>query len=165
LNAVPSCKGSPAIKERKSCSYRNYPFTIILKHRIGGELQPVEIKFDPGSRTTGIALVGHFKRGSEVLWAGNLNHKGFLISSRLESRRSVRRSRRNRKTRYRPARFDNRRRKEGWLPPSLRSRVLNVKNWRALLLWFLPITLRAVETVRFYTQKLQNAEIKGIEYQ
>ncbi|HDN27548.1 MAG TPA: HNH endonuclease, partial [Thioploca sp.] len=49
--------------------------------------------------------------------------------------------------------------------PSLRSRVLNVKNWRALLLWFLPITLRAVETVRFYTQKLQNAEIKGIEYQ
>jgi hypothetical protein len=51
------------LKKGKAAVLRRYPFTIILKHRVGGDLQPVEIKFDPGSRTTGIALVGHFDRG------------------------------------------------------------------------------------------------------
>jgi len=49
------------LKKGKAAVYRRYPFTIILKERVDGQLQPVEIKFDPGSRTTGIALVGHFE--------------------------------------------------------------------------------------------------------
>jgi 5-methylcytosine-specific restriction endonuclease McrA len=153
------------LKKRKAAIYRRYPFTIILTHRLGGDLQPVEIKFDPGSRTTGIALVGHFERGSEVIWAGNLNHRGLQIKSNLDSRRTIRRSRRNRKTRYRPARFLNRRRPKGWFPPSLRSRVLNVKNWMLKLSRLAPLTQIAVETVRFDTQKLQKPEISGVEYQ
>ncbi|HDN26418.1 MAG TPA: HNH endonuclease [Thioploca sp.] len=153
------------LKKRKAAVLRRYPFTIILKHRVGGDLQPVEIKFDPGSRTTGIALVGHFDRGSEVIWAGNLNHRGLQIKSNLDSRRSIRRSRRNRKTRYRPARFLNRRRPKGWLPPSLWSRVDNVKNLMLKLSRLAPITQIAVETVRFDTQQMQNPEISGVEYQ
>jgi len=153
------------LKKGKAAVYRRYPFTIILKERVDGQLQPVEIKFDPGSRTTGIALVGHFERGSEVIWAGNLNHRGLQIKSNLVSRRAIRRSRRNRKTRYRPARFLNRRRPKSWLPPSLRSRVDNVKNWALKLSRLAPITQIAVETVRFDTQKMQNPEVSGMEYQ
>jgi len=136
-----------------------------MTRRVGGDLQPIEIKFDPGSRTTGIALVGHFDHSKEVIWAGNLNHRGLQIKSNLDSRRAIRRSRRNRKTRYRPARFLNRRRAKGWLPPSLMSRVNNVKNWMFKLSWLAPLTQIAIETVRFDTQKMQKPEISGVEYQ
>jgi len=153
------------LKNGKAAVYRRYPFIIIMKCRVGGDLQPIEIKFDPGSRTTGIALVGHFDRGPEVIWAGNLNHRGHQIKRNLDSRRAVRRSRRNRKTRYRPARFNNRQRPKSWLPPSLRSRVDNVKNWMIKLSRLAPLTQIAVETVRFDTQKIQNPEISGVEYQ
>jgi 5-methylcytosine-specific restriction endonuclease McrA len=157
-------------KVHKAAVYRRYPFTIIMTRNVGGDLQPIEVKFDPGSRTTGIALIGHFDRGSEVIWASNLNHRGPQIKKALNSRRAIRRSRRNRKTRdpsYRrdPPRFNNRRRPEGWLPPSLRSRVLNVKNWMIKLLRLAPLTQIAVETVRFDTQKMQKPEISGVEYQ
>jgi len=153
------------LRKGKAAVYRRYPFTIIMTHRVGGNLQPIEVKFDPGSRTTGIALVGHFDRGSEVIWAGNLNHRGPPIKKALNSRRAIRSSRRNRKTRYRPARFNNRLRSQGWLPPSLRSRVLNVKNWMIKLEQKAPLTQIAVETVRFDTQKMQKPEISGVEYQ
>jgi 5-methylcytosine-specific restriction endonuclease McrA len=153
------------LKKAKAAVYRRYPFTIIMTRRICGDLQPIEVKIDPGSRTTGIALVGHFDRGAEVIWAGNLNHRGGQIKKALNSRRAIRRSRRNRKTRYRPARFNNRRRPQGWLPPSLRSRVDNVKNWMLKLSRLAPLTQIAVETVRFDTQKMQKPEISGVEYQ
>ncbi|RKZ43395.1 MAG: HNH endonuclease [Candidatus Parabeggiatoa sp. nov. 3] len=153
------------LKKGKAAVYRRYPFTIIMTHRVGGDLQPIEVKFDPGSRTTGIALVGHFNRGLEVIWAGNLNHRGIQIKSHLESRRAIRRSRRNRKTRYRQARFLNRMRPAGWLPPSLRSRVDNVKNGMLKLSSLTPVSQIAVETVKFDMQKIQNPEISGLEYQ
>jgi hypothetical protein len=99
------------LNKGKAAIYRKFPFTIILKYSVDADLQAVEIKFDPGSRTTGRAKVGHFNRGLEVIWAGNLNHRGIQIKSHLEPRRAIRRSRRNRKTRYRQARFLNRLRK------------------------------------------------------
>jgi 5-methylcytosine-specific restriction endonuclease McrA len=77
----------------------------------------------------------------------------------------VRRSRRNRKTRYRQARFLNRRRKQDWLPPSLQSRVDNIWTWLKRLNHSTPLTHLALELVRFDTQKLQNPEISGVEYQ
>ncbi|MBI5345890.1 MAG: RRXRR domain-containing protein, partial [Chlamydiae bacterium] len=45
------------VKKGKATIYWLYPFTIILKEREGGNVQPVEVKIDPGSRITGIALV------------------------------------------------------------------------------------------------------------
>ncbi|MBK1648679.1 RRXRR domain-containing protein [Rhabdochromatium marinum] len=36
---------------------RLHPFTLCLKDRIGGETQPLRLSLDPGSKTTGIALV------------------------------------------------------------------------------------------------------------
>lgn len=52
-----------------------------------------------------------------------------LLRKKLDSRRVIRQHRRNRKTRYRPARFLNRTRPQGWLAPSVKSRADNVINF------------------------------------
>jgi 5-methylcytosine-specific restriction endonuclease McrA len=154
------------LRDGKAAVYRRHPFTIILKHRSDGETQPIEAKFDPGSKTTGVALVANFpKQGRVVLFAANLNHRGASIVKRLTDRLSIRRGRRHRNTRYRAPRFLNRTKPKGWLPPSLQSRVNNVKHWLNQLLDLAPITGVAVETVRFDTQVLQDPTIQGTGYQ
>ena len=57
----------------------------------------MRLKLDPGSKPTGIAVVT--EATSEVVWAAELQHRGQLIKNALESRRSLRRDSRNRKTR------------------------------------------------------------------
>ena len=52
-------------------------------------MQPISLKFDPGSKVTGIALVALFKRGETLIWAANLTHRGELIKDRLQKRRNV----------------------------------------------------------------------------
>ncbi len=149
----------------KAAVFRRQPFTIILKDREGGEVQPLAFKVDPGAKTTGIALVADFKRGKCVVWAAELEHKGSLIRNNLLRRASLRKNRRSRKTRYRPPRFLNRRKPKGWLPPSLTSRIDNISNWLAKLRRLAPISKLSQELVRFDTQLMQNAEISGVEYQ
>ncbi len=150
----------------RAAVYRMQPFTLILNDRAEGDVQPIEVKVDPGSKTTGIALVGHFEQqGAGVLWGANLNHRGQAIKNNLESRRSLRRGRRGRKTRYRQARFLNRTRKAGWLPPSIESRVVNTQSVINKLATRCPITSASVELVKFDMQQMQNPEISGAEYQ
>jgi hypothetical protein len=160
-------KRARLLLERKMAAvFRTHPFTIILKEREDGVVQDLELKIDPGSKTTGIAVVLHGQKESRVVVAINLEHRGQAIKKRLEQRRAVRRSRRNRHTRYRKPRFDNRKtKKEGWLPPSLKSRVYNVETWAKRIQKFSPITSSAIETVRFDMQKMVNPEISGVEYQ
>ena len=169
-NKNPLMPCSPArarrlLKKGKAYVFRYAPFTIIIKDRSGGDMQPLECKIDPGSRTTGITLVLHGKTKIQVIWAAHLEHRGQQITSSLISRRATRRSRRHRKTRYRKPRFLNRRRKKGWLAPSLRSRLQNVVTITLRLQKLAPISDIHMETVRFDTQKMQNPEISGKEYQ
>jgi len=153
------------LKAGKAAVFRRFPFTIILKEREGGDTQPVALKIDPGSKTTGLTLVADFQTGKQVIWAAELTHRGQAIRDALLSRRQQRRSRRQRKTRYRAARFNNRRRAAGWLAPSLQSRVENISTWVVRLAWKCPLASISQELVRFDMQLMQNAEISGIEYQ
>lgn len=149
------CKGQAAI-------FRRYPFTIILKEQ---KEDPVvhqhRIKIDPGSKVTGVAVL----QGDKVVWAGELAHRGEQIRNELLRRNQLRRNRRSRKTRYRPKRLLNRRRKEGWLPPSLESRLCNTLTWTNRLHRFCPVGFISMELVKFDTQLMQNPEISGVEYQ
>lgn len=154
------------LRDGKAAVYRRQPFTIILKYRSNGDTQPIEFKVDPGSKVTGLALIGNFpKQGRVVLWVANLEHRGWIVHLRLERRRIFRRGRRGRNIRYRSPRFLNRTKPKGWLPPSLRSRVDNVSQWYGRLLVRVPVTEIHVETVRFDPQKIENPEISGVEYQ
>jgi len=149
------------LKAGKAAVFRRYPFTLILKKAVDSNPDACQIKIDPGSKTTGIALL----KNDLVIWAAELTHRGQQIKVALEKRRAVRRSRRNRKTRYRQARFLNRKRSEGWLPPSWQHRVDTILTWVKRVVGFCPVVGIAQELVRFDTQKMQNAEISDVEYQ
>ena len=147
----------------KAAVFRRYPFTLIMRRVVESIVTyPLTLKIDPGSKTTGISLVNN--RG-EVVWGMELAHRGLAIKDSLESRRAIRRGRRARNTRYRPARFLNRTRPKGWLAPSLLHRVLTTETWVKRLMRFAPITNIVQELVRFDLQQTENHEISGVEYQ
>ena len=150
------------LKADKAAVFRQYPFTIILNKVVKTkEVKPCQLKLDPGSKTTGIAIL----QSNKLIWAAELTHRGQQIKDALESRRSLRHGRRGRKTRYRKPRFLNRTRDQGWLAPSLEHRVLTTMTWVNKLIKFCPIKSIAMELVRFDTQKINNPEISGTEYQ
>jgi 5-methylcytosine-specific restriction endonuclease McrA len=146
---------------------RRYPFAIRLKDRVGGEVQPVRVKIDPGSKTTGIAVVTDEdgNKPAKVLCLFELSHRGRQISEALTARRAFRRRRRGANLRYRAPRFDNRRKLQGWLAPSLRHRIDTCMSWVERLRRLVAVTGIALERVRFDTQLLEKPEISGVEYQ
>lgn len=152
------------LKEGRAAVYRRFPFTIILKREVEQPaLHPLRLKIDPGSKTTGLALVDD--ASGEVVWAAMLRHRGDQIKRGMDKRRAARRSRRCRKTRYRAPRFANRRRRGGSLPPSLQSRVCNVLTWVSRLLRLSSVQAISQELVRFDSQALQDPHIEGPAYQ
>jgi hypothetical protein len=158
------CKPSVARKllnVGKAKVFRLYPFTIILNKEVTDNPKSLTLKIDPGSKVTGLALL----EGSKLLWVSELAHRGQTIKAALESRRALRRSRRNRKTRYRKPRFLNRTRPKGWLAPSLQHRVETTLTSVKRLSRFAPITTVSQELVRFDLQQIENPEISGVEYQ
>jgi hypothetical protein len=60
---------------------RRYPFTIRLKNRVGGSVEPVRVKLDPGRRTTGVAVVADEdgNKPGKVLCLFELAHRGRQI--------------------------------------------------------------------------------------
>ncbi|HBS67674.1 MAG TPA: HNH endonuclease [Cyanobacteria bacterium UBA9226] len=162
LNPIPPGQARRLLKQGQAAIYRHYPFTIILKHKVSNpKTQPHQLKIDPGSQVSGLAII----QDDKVIWGAQLTHRGEQIKHDLESRRAIRRHRRNRKTRYRQPRFFNRTRKPGWLPPSLESRIKNILTWVKRITRYVPITGISQELVKFDTQAMSNPEISGIEYQ
>ena len=137
--------------------------------------QPLRLKLDPGSKTTGLALVrdaqavdkltGEIQTSTVVLSLMELVHRGRQISEALTARRQMRRRRRG-NLRYRAPRFLNRgNKKSGWLAPSLQHRVDTCMSWvRRLQIWA-PVRALSSELVRFDMQALETPGISGVEYQ
>ena len=158
------CKPSLArklLKVGKAKVFRLYPFTLLLKKEVTEDPQPVTLKIDPGSKVTGLAIL----LDSSLIWVAELTHRPQAIKTSLESRRSLRRGRRSRHTRYRQARFLNRTKPKGWLAPSLRHCVETTLTWVNKLSKLAPVKTIFQELVRFDLQKIENPEISGVEYQ
>jgi len=165
LNPCHPARARELLNKGRAALFKQYPFTIVLQDRTLEEstVHPHRIKIDPGSKTTGIAVVQD--ETGRVTNALEISHRGQQIKDALESRRSLRRGRRNRKTRYRKPRFLNRTRRNGWLPPTLSSRIANIETWVRRIRKLCPVTAISQELVRFDLQKMQNPEISGVEYQ
>ncbi len=156
--------------------HRRVPFTIRLVDRLQEDstLQPVRLKLDPGSKTTGLALVreqervdsttGEILRTITTLMLRELKHRGPAIRDALARRRAFRRRRRG-TPRYRPARFHNRTKPQGWLSPSLQHRVDTTMAGVTRLCHWAPVTALSQELVRFDMQPMHNPEISGSESQ
>lgn len=157
------------LTRKRAAVFRRYPFTIILNDRTQDdcELQSVEIKIDPGSKTTGLAVVrsGAGNKPDIVLFLAEIEHRGTAIRKKLAARTAFRRRRRGANLRYRAARFDNRTKPTGWLAPSLRHRVETTGSWVSRLRRLCPVVGIAMELVRFDTHALVNPEVSGVEYQ
>lgn len=152
------------LSQGKAAVWRRFPFTIILfKDMESAQVQPLRLKLDPGSKTTGIALLND--ASGDVVFAAELTHRGQQIKKAIETRRGARRGRRQRKTRYRKPKFQNRRRGKGWIAPSLVSRVHNIMTWVQRLSRYAPVQAISQELVRFDMQVLEHPAIAGKEYQ
>jgi 5-methylcytosine-specific restriction endonuclease McrA len=164
LNPVHPGQARMLLSQGKAAVLKRFPFTLILKtEREQPHVQPLRIKLDPGSKTTGLAIVND--ASGEVVFAAEITHRGQAIKAALDDRRAARRSRRQRKTRYRKARFANRRRKAGWISPSLKSRVANVVAWVKRLRTVCNLAAISMELVKFDLQKREHPEITGTQYQ
>lgn len=163
MNPIHPSHARKLLDSGKATVFRQYPFTPIMNRVVENIVAyPITLKIDPGSKFTGISLVNN---KDEVIWGMELEHRGSSIKKELDTRRAVRRGRRNRTTRYRPARFLNRTKPKDWLAPSLQHRVLTTETWIKRLIKFAPITNVKMELVKFDLQKTENPEISGIEYQ
>ena len=149
------------LKRKRAKVVRRTPFTIQLLYGTGSErTQPVTLGVDTGYQTAGYSA----STDKKVLFEAEEEMRTD-IPQLLTERREKRRARRNRKTRYREPRFDNRIRHKGWLPPSAEEKLTAHQNMVRFISSFLPVSRIVVETAAFDIQKIKNPDIDGEEYQ
>lgn len=148
------------LKEGKAKIYKYNPFTIQLCYATGESKQDCHIGADTGSKHIGLAVTSEDK----VLFKGEVELRQD-VKSNLNKRRMYRRDRRNRKTRYRKARFLNRKRTDRWLPPSLQNRINHAFRWIDELSKLVPNPIIHIEVGKFDTAKMINPDIQGVDYQ
>ena len=150
------------LKEQKAKIVNYKPFTIQLIYGSTGYKQETDLGVDIGSKHIGVAITS----GNNVLTKGQIDLRQD-VSKLITTRKILRRSRRNRKTRYRQSRFLNRIscKKNGWLPPSIQSRINNTVNWIQKFYNLLPKCTLHIEVGKFDIQKIENPNINSKEYQ
>lgn len=136
------------------------PFTIQLTYQTTGRVQPVSLGIDAGSKTIGVSATTENK----VLYEAEVTLRNDIVDL-LSTRREQRTTRRNRKTRYRKPRFNNRRHKDSWLAPSVQQKINTHLEVVRKVCNLLPISNITVEVASFDIQKIKNPDISGAEYQ
>ena len=163
-NTVSNAYARVLLFKKQAVIHKRFPFTIRLKNDNAVlKNNSYVVKIDPGSKTTGVAITND---KDSVVMLAEIEHRGHVIKKNLDSRRAVRRKRRNRKTRYREARFDNRTRPEGWLAPSVKSRADNVINFIRNYKKLINIDKVMIESVSFDVAQMTSDDcLIGTGYQ
>ena len=164
LDMITNAEARILIKNRLAVIHKVYPFTIRLRdNSCGSKDRAYTVKLDPGSKHTGVAIVDDT---NQVVMLAEIEHRGSVVKKKLDSRRVVRHHRRQRKTRYREARFDNRVKPKGWLAPSVKSRADNVINFIKKYKKLLNIDKVMIENVSFdVAQMSSDTNLIGTAYQ
>lgn len=155
-------KARRLLKQHRARRVRNTPFTIRLRFVVDGHTQPVSLGVDPGYQHVGLSATANGKVLFEAIAECRTD-----IPTLMETRLRLRRSRRNRKTRYREPRFDNRvhSKHKGWLAPSVEQRITYHIRLIDYVCDLLPVSRIVIEIAKFDIHKLKDALIKGEEYQ
>ena len=150
------------LREGKAVPVRRSPFVIQLRTTTGETRQPISLGVDAGFKHVGLSAV----TAKEELFASEVELRQDMTDL-LSGRRELRSGRRNRKTRYREPRFNNRvhSKNKGWLAPSVENRINAHISRIEDIMSFLPITSITVETAAFDIQKIKHPEIAGEAYQ
>ncbi len=147
------------LKEGKAKVVKAKPFTIQLLYKTKEYIQPVTLGIDSGYTYIGFSAITEKKEliSGEVKLCNDVNEL-------IKERRMYRKIRRNR-LRYRKPRFDNRKKCNNWLAPSIQHKLDSHIRFIEKLKKILPITNIIVEVANFDTQKIKNLNIQSIEYQ
>ncbi|GLV54441.1 hypothetical protein KDH_12880 [Dictyobacter sp. S3.2.2.5] len=148
------------LKEGKAKVARRVPFTLQLLYGSSGYRQDVALGIDAGTRHIGVSAT----TDQTVLFEAQVQLRSD-IQELIATRRQFRRGRRSRKTRYRQARFLNRKKPPQWLAPSVEHKVAAHLKVIALVQTLLPISRTTIEVAQFDIQKIRNPEIEGNDYQ
>ena len=140
------------LKQQKACVVKRTPFTIKLLYGSAGYKQPITLGVDAGSKHVGLSA----STEKRELYREEFTPRSD-VAELLSTRKQNRRSRRNRKTRYRAPRFDNRvhSKHKGWLAPSVEVKIQEHITVIKHICKILPISLVRVETAEFDTQRLK----------
>jgi 5-methylcytosine-specific restriction endonuclease McrA len=136
------------------------PFTIQLTYDTMAHTQPIILGIDAGSKQIGLSATAN----SKEVYAAEVSLRTDIVDL-LSTRRQFRRARRSRKTRHRQPRFDNRRREDGWLTPSIRQKIDTHLKAVEQVNKILPVTSIVVEIASFDIQRIKKPDIYGVEYQ
>ena len=155
-------KARHLLKENKAKVVKIHPFTIQLLFKCENQVQEVLLGIDAGSRFVGVSATTEKK----VLFEAEVELKTDTMEN-ISTKKEFRRARRNRKTRYRQARFNNRvsTKKKGWLAPSIRGKVDIHVQVIEKIQKILPVSKLMVEVASFDIQKIKNPDISGKGYQ
>lgn len=153
-------KARKLLQQGKANVIKRTPFIIQLKYGTSGYRQLVSLGVDAGTKHIGLSAT----TGDRVLFEGEVKLRTD-IQELLSIRRSLRRARRARKTRYRKPRFLNRKNEKGWLAPSVQNKIDMHAKMIIKVHSFLPITNVTIEVAQFDIQKIKNPSISGDLYQ
>ena len=155
------------LNSHKVTIVKRCPFTIQLLYETTSIVQPTDLGIDAGSEHVGVSAC----TGNREVYASEVQLRTD-ITKNLSDRREFRRSRRNRKTRYRKPRFLNRvhAKFKGWLAPSVEEKILAHLKTVEDITKILPISNITIETASFDTQLLKairdgNPLPEGTDYQ
>ena len=148
-------KARHLLDDGKAKVKKRTPFTIQLIYGSSGYTEEVILGVDAGSKTIGLSA----STRQEELFAANVTPRNDVVDL-LSTRREFRRARRNRKTRYRKARFSNRihSKHKGWLAPSVEVKIQEHITCIKRVGSILPVSKVVVETAEFDLQLLKAIE-------
>ena len=163
MDGKPLMPCSPAIarlllKQGKAKVKHRIPFTIQLLYKTDTEyLQPLMHGLDSGSSKVGSAVSD--EKGN-VLYMSQIEIRND-ITEKMKQRSKYRRNRRNRKTRYRKARWLNRKNsiKTDRFSPTMTSKIHAHLKEMKFVKSILPITKQVVETATFDPHALKNPAV------
>ena len=148
------------LKEGKAKVVRMVPFTLQLLYGSSAYKQEVSLGIDAGAQHIGVSATTE----QMVLFEAEVQPRTD-IGQLLASRGQFRRARRSRKTRYRKCRFLNRKKRSGWLAPSVQHKVEAHLKMIRLVHKILPVSRTTIEVAQFDIQKIRHPEISGKDYQ
>ena len=142
------------LKEKKAKVIKRCPFVIQLLYDSTRYTREISLGIDAGSKHIGVSATTDKK----VLYEADVELRNDIVDL-ISTRRECRRTRRNRKDRYRKARFNNRVsvKKSGWLAPSIRQKIQTHLTVIENVYKILPITNLIVETASFDIQKIKKS--------
>jgi len=157
-----SRKARLLLKDNKAKVTCKLPFTIKLTTPTGETIQSVIAGMDTGSKIIGCAAITN----GQVVYQSEIQIRQD-VSKKMQARKMYRRTRRGRKTRYRPSRWANRAsiKANGRLAPSIRSKIASHLREKNFVESILPITEWIVETASFDIHRITNPDVTGKDYQ